>query len=108
MKTLPLCMVTIALSMGLVQAQRQIEVQISKDIKPSPAQFGEVTEDDKRIVISKVAQLLGQHVTFRGNGITSSFSELRGQRQYVEWRNLRIKMLVPTKLTSTDEGQGIN
>lgn len=108
MKTLLACLSASSLTLTLLSAQPQLEARLSAKLKPAPAQFGEVSEADKKVTIQKVATLLGQHVTFRNDGTASSYYDAANGRQHVEWRDLRIKMIVPMRLNPDDEKNNIN
>ena len=107
MKTLPSCLAVLALSTGLLQAQARLEARMSADIQPTPKQFGEVSKDEQRIVVSKVVALLNKHVTFRDDGVAASVYDASNGRHQVEWKNMRIKMLTPTQAKATDQEQNI-
>ena len=94
---------TLALS-----AQTPLEKQLTRDTKPGPKQFGEVSDTDKRLVVNKVAHQLTKLVRFRNDGIAASYFDGANGRQQIEWIDLRIKMLIPLRINEADQKSGIS
>jgi len=101
-------LIALAASAAPLCAQTPLEARISRNIVPGPKQFGEVPADDQKIVISKVAELMERHVTFRNDGTSAAYFHAPNGRHSIEWRNLRIKMIIPFQLTEEDKANGIH
>ena len=107
MKTSLIGLCAAFLSLSLLNAQRALELQLSSDLKPAPKQFGEGSEADQKLVISKVALLLGQHVTFRKDGVAATYFDSPHGKHFVEMKNLRIKMVLAAPLRADGQSKGI-
>ena len=107
MKAVSLCLTGLLACAVTLSAQDPLEKRLSAKIQPGPKQFGEISEADKKLVIRKVTQVLRKHVTFRGEGVVATYFDGPTGRQHVEWLDLRIKMLVPVRISESDKKLGM-
>lgn len=103
MKCILACLLGTALTLS---AQTNLESILSQSIQPAAWGAKPVLAEDKKVVISKTAELLEKHVTFRPDGTSSAFAQISSVRESVEWKNLRIHIITSIALTEADKLNG--
>ncbi len=93
---------------AFLHAATPLETRLSSRIQPASAQFGTVTEAEKRLIISNVATTLGKHVAFRSDGTECSYQDSTQGRLHIEWMGLRVHKLAVVPLSQDDKDRGVS